>query len=160
AESARTSATVIWWTCFASPFARSAISWAVASSNAMRHFLSRHDGDAVQHEADVALLGDIVRLLAVDADAADVRQEQPRLGRDVRAHVPGVGQRVERLVRLLLHVLRPLLGRVDGRLDRLDPALAQEAQAVVDPLDVLLDRDRDVAEDGRAARAGDREQVG
>ena len=58
-----------------------------------------------------------------------------------------------------LHVLGPRFGRVRPSLDGVDAALAQVGQAVADPLHVLLDRHRHVAEHRRAARPGDGEQV-
>ena len=50
---------------------------------------------AREHEALVALLGDLIALPAVPADAfrAEVGQEAARLPGDVGSHVPGIGAR-------------------------------------------------------------------
>ena len=112
-----------------------------------------------EREALVARGGDGVAVLAVEVEAADVGEEDPRLAGDVGTHVPAVGPRVERHVADLGDVVDPaVLGR-HGCLDRDLALIPHRDHAVGDPLDVLLDRHHHVAQDGRAARAGDHEQV-
>src|ERR1700745_339360 len=68
-------------------------------------------------EAFVAARGHCGTVVAVVTDAADVRQEDPGLARDVRAHVPGRALRVQGVAGDLLHVVSPADGRLLGRLD-------------------------------------------
>src|ERR1700712_5746023 len=53
-------------------------------------------GDAIDGEAFPPVFGDRVALGAVGADEVEVGHEDPRLARDVGAHVPGVGGREQR----------------------------------------------------------------
>src|SRR5438132_12922499 len=50
---------------------------------------------ARHRKAFIALGCDVVADQAIRTDAADVGHENPRLARDVGAHVPGVGLRIE-----------------------------------------------------------------
>ena len=59
----------------------------------------------------------------------------------------------------VLHMLAPAIFGVLCRLNRLDAALLEVLDTVREPVDVLLYRDHHVAQHGRAARSGDREQV-
>ena len=54
----------------------------------------------------------------------------------------------------------PFFRRLRVRFAAVDGVFAHVADAVGDPLDVLLDRNRHVAKDRRAAGPGDGEQVG
>src|SRR3984957_5134036 len=114
---------------------------------------------AGHRESLVTAVGHGGAAVAVVADAPEVRQEDPGLARDVGAHVPGRGLRVQGLAGDLLHVVGPVGRRLLGHLDDLGPAPARPGQAVADPLHVLLDRNRHVGQHRRAARPGDREQV-
>ena len=64
-----------------------------------------------QIEPAIPVRRDVVAGLAVRADAADIRHEHLRLAGNVDAHVPGVRQRVQRLVGDLVAVLRPMRPR-------------------------------------------------
>ena len=110
-------------------------------------------------EPFVAFRRHVVAFLPVGSDAADVGHEDARLAGDVRAHVPGVGLRVERHVADLVDVLDPGVFRLHGRLDARLAALAQVRDAVGDPVHVLLDGDDHVAQHGRAAGPRDDEEV-
>ena len=111
-------------------------------------------------EAFVAVGGDVVAALSVGTDTAGVGHEDPRLARNVGAQVPRVGEHVHRLVGDVADVLNPIdLGLRVG-VDHVDGVLTQVLDEVRDPLDVLLDRDRHVAQHRRALRAGDHEHVG
>src|SRR5258705_10160069 len=116
---------------------------------------------AREHEALVALLGDLGALPAIPADAfrAEVRQEAARLAGDIGAHVPGIGARQQRPVHDFGDMRAPRVLRLRGRLDRRKLISAHVGDAFGDPLDVLLDRHRHVRQHRGALRAGDREQV-
>src|ERR1700712_2157015 len=60
-------------------------------------------------ETLIALGGDVVADLAIDADAADIRHEDARLARDVGAHVPGIGLRIERAMRDFVDMGHPFV---------------------------------------------------
>ena len=127
------------------------------------------NGDAVvdlrpagagEREPDHVAGDDVVTDAAVGIDAADVRQEHPRLAGHVGADVPRVRRRVERDVGAVVDVLHPAgLGRLRG-LDAVVAGLGHLTEAVGDPVDVLLDRHGHVRQHRRAARTGDQEQVG
>src|ERR1700761_3471268 len=114
---------------------------------------------AGRDKALVAACGHGGAAVAVGADAPDVGEKEPGLAGDVGTHVPGRRLRVQGVACDLLHVLGPVGRRPLGRLDDPRPAAAQPGEAVADPLDVLLDGHRHVAEHRRAAGPGDREQV-
>src|SRR4051812_47223665 len=70
---------------------------------------SRRDISAPLNDgkSDVSLGRDFVALLAVLAHPAHVRHEDAGLPGHVRAHVPGVGRRVERVAGQLVDVVHP-----------------------------------------------------
>src|SRR6185312_15884041 len=76
-------------------------------------------------EAFVPARGHCGTVVTVVTDAADVRQEDPGLARDVGAHVPGRGLRVQGVAGDLLDVVGPVGGRLPGRLDHLGAPPAQ-----------------------------------
>src|SRR5215469_13138567 len=108
-------------------------------------------------EAGIIIRRDLVAFLPVGSDAADIGHEDAGLAGDVRAHVPGVGARIERGVADLVDMLDPGFLRLRGCFYSLAAVFPQIGDAVDDPVDVLLDRHDHVAEDRGAARAGDRE---
>ena len=112
-----------------------------------------------QREALVVPGRDVVAFLPVGADSADVGHEDARLAGDVGPGVPGFGQGIERGVRHLVDVGHPCVLRLGRRLDRLKVVGLQVREAIGDPIDVLLDGDHHVADDGRAAGSGDGEEV-
>src|SRR5437867_12241556 len=121
---------------------------------------ARSDVRGVAHgESRVAAGGDFVARLPVGADPANVGHEDARLAGDVRAHVPGVGPRIERGVAHLVDVRDPGFLGLDGGLDHRAAVRAQEGDALGDPVHVLLDRHDHVAEHRGAAGSGDREEV-
>src|ERR1700754_3128713 len=107
----------------------------------------------------IALGRDVVADLTIDADAADIGHENARLARNVRAHVPGIGLRIERLVRDLVDVLDPAVLRFPTRFDDIQIVPAHMGDAVGNPVDMLLDRDDHVAEDRGTTGAGNDEQI-
>src|SRR5580692_1277263 len=113
---------------------------AVAWSSAIVALLRGRPGRGGKHgEALVAARGHRGAVVAVGADAPDVREEDPGLARDVGAHVPRRRLGVQGAAGDLLHVVGPVGRRLVGRLDDLGPLPAQPGQAVADPLHVLLD---------------------
>mmetsp|Transcript_29507 Transcript_29507/g.94416 ORF Transcript_29507/g.94416 Transcript_29507/m.94416 type:complete len:480 (-) Transcript_29507:287-1726(-) len=110
-------------------------------------------------EAAPAVVLDVVAGFSVRLDAPDVRHEDARLARHVRAVVPRRRLCVERRVCHLVRVAHPLLLRLCDRLDR---AVALGAHRLHDPrddVDVVLGREDHLALDGRALRAGDEVHV-
>ena len=102
----------------------------------------------------------MVAFLAVGADAAGVGHEDSGFAGDVGAEVPGVGEDEEGGVGDFVDVGDPgLLGLGIG-FRRRHAAFAHPGYEVGDEVDVLLDADGHVAEDGGAAGAGDHEHVG
>ncbi len=78
----------------------------------------------------------VVANLPVSADPADIRHENPRLARNVSAHVPGVG--LERAARdLVLGAFRSF--------NNSKVSLAHIAYAVADPVNMLFDRHNHIA---------------
>src|ERR1700730_6770076 len=111
-----------------------------ASRSACTHNRSRGlaNPSRRQDEPLVALGGDFIALLLVGSDAADIGHEDPRLARNIGAHVPGVRQRIERAVGDLVGVLDPgILGSLLW-LDALQAIVAQMFEAMGDPVDMLL----------------------
>src|SRR5579859_2951677 len=68
-------------------------------------------------EAAIPVGGDLIADVAVSTDAADIWHEHLRLAGDVDAHVPGIRQRIERLVRHLVAMRHPVVLRRLGSLD-------------------------------------------
>src|SRR6516225_3156414 len=116
---------------------------------------------ACEREALVALFGDLGALPAIAADAfrAEIRQEAARLAFDVGAHVPGIGAGHQTRVHDLCDVGAPRVLGLRSRFDGRELVSSHVGDALGDPLDVLLDRDRHVRQHRRALRAGNREQV-
>src|ERR1700730_14684932 len=113
-----------------------------------------------QRESFVVLRRYFVALLAVDSDAADVGHEDARLARHIRPDIPGVGGGIEGFVGHFVDVLEPQGFSFDSGFDAIEVVPGQVADAVRDPVNVLLDRDDHVAEHRRATRTRDDEQVG
>src|SRR4051812_9507619 len=102
--------------------------------------------DGAEVEAGVARLGHLVALLAVRPDTAGIGHEHARLAWDVGPEVPGVGEHEHGLVRHLVDVGDPFLLGVLVGLHHVETVLAHVLDGAGDPLDVLLDRHRHVAE--------------
>src|SRR5882762_8268492 len=111
---------------------------------------------AREQEALVALLGDLIALPAVPADAfrAEVGQEAARLPGDVGSHVPGIDARHQARVHDLGDMGAPRVLRLRDRLDRCKLGSSHVGDAFGDPLDVLLDRHPRVRQHRGALRAG------
>ena len=87
--------------------------------------------------------------LAVARHPAGIGHEDPRFSGDVPTEVPGVlrlGQQCG--VCRLVDVLDPPIHRFGRRLDALEAVLARVGDAGGDPLDMLFDRHRHIAEHG------------
>src|SRR4051812_27896961 len=80
----------------------------------------------------IALRRDIVADLAIDPNAADIGHEDLRLARDVGAHVPGIGLRIERGVCDLVDMRHPPVLSVLLRFDGRKPVVAHIADAIGD----------------------------
>ena len=85
-----------------------------------------------EREPGIAVGGELVAVLPVGPDAADVGHEHPRLAGHVGAHVPGVGLRVERVVADLADVVGPGPLGLLGGLDDGVPALVGVVDGVGD----------------------------
>ena len=92
---------------------------------------------AREQEALVALLGDLIALPAVPADAfrAEVGQEAARLPGDVGSHVPGIDARHQARVHDLGDMGAPRVLRLRDRLDRCKLGSSHVGDAFGDPLD-------------------------
>src|SRR4051794_22488882 len=114
----------------------------------------------LQGVALVAARGDLVAPLAVGAHAARVGEDPARLALDVRAQVPGVGPGDQGRVGELVVVRDPAVLRLPGGLDHRPAGLPHVPDAVADPLHLLLQAGRHVAQRrrGRERHRG-REQV-
>ena len=111
-------------------------------------------------EALVVPGGDIGADLPVVRHPARVRHEHARLAGNVRAEIPGVLRlRQHRGFGGRVHLAHPGLHRFIRGLDAGQTAISHMRDAVGDPLHVLLDRNRHVAEYRRTAGSGDGEQV-
>src|SRR5207244_13270771 len=99
-------------------------------------------GERREGEAFVAVGGHFLATLAVRREPADVGHENPGLAGNVGADVPGVGLGEEGEVGHLPDALDPRLFGPTGGLDPCEASLAEEADAVRDPLHVLLDGER------------------
>src|SRR5262245_30287855 len=119
---------------------------------------SRARSDA-QDEPLVAIRRDLIASLPIGPDAADVRHEHAWLAGDIRPHVPGIRQRIQRSVADVVDVGYPRVLGVPGSLDAAERPRAEMREALGDPVDVLLDGHDHIAQHGRAARAGDGEEV-
>src|SRR5947209_180158 len=109
---------------------------------AMKHLRRRHLLRPLRRfhrKALIALGRDFVADLAIDADPADIGHEDLRLAGDVGAHVPGVGLRIERGVRDLVHVRHPFVLGFFLRLYANNTTVAHITNAVADPVNMLFD---------------------
>src|SRR3954447_4690726 len=91
-----------------------------------------------QSEAFISSGRDCIAFLPIGADAADVGHEHARLAGDVGTHVPGCREWVQRRVSDLIDVLDPVLLCSARRLDAIELAVGEVAEAIGDPVDVLL----------------------
>ena len=117
-------------------------------------------GRLLEHEALVVVVGDLVAFLAVGADAAGVGHEDAGFAGDVGAEVPGIGEHKESGFGDFVDVGDPGLLSLRIGFGGLDSMFAHPGDEVGDEVDVLLDADGHVAEDGGASGAGDHEHVG
>src|SRR5207244_513041 len=78
-----------------------------------------------QQEPLVALVGNIAVDLAVVTDSTHIRHEHARLTRNVRADVPGVGQREQGCISNLVDMRDPSVFRFWARFDGLEVMLPQ-----------------------------------
>ena len=108
----------------------------------------------------IAACHDVIANLPVPDHAAGVWHEHPGFAGNIGAQIPGVfGQRQQRLAGDVVDLGDPFVHRVGPGLDAFKLVRAHVSDAVGDPVGVLLDRHRHVAQHGRAAWSGDREQV-
>src|SRR5436190_21345336 len=111
-------------------------------------------------EAAVAARGDLVAFPVIGAYTAGVGQHPARLALDIRAEIPGVGPGDECGIRGLVVMRQPMVFGILCRLDDFQILAAHVLDAVVDPLDLLLEAGCHVAQGGRRSeRHGRREQV-
>src|SRR5882672_5137691 len=90
-------------------------------------------------KAEVAARGDLVAFPVIGAYTASVGQHPARLALDVRAEIPGVGPGDECRIGGLVVMRHPLVFRILCRLDDFQIPAAHVLDAVVDPLDLLLE---------------------
>src|SRR4051794_20473309 len=91
-----------------------------------------------QSKTFVALGRDLVALLLIRGDAADIGHEDTGLARNIGADIPRIGQRIESVISDFVVVLHPGILCILLRLDARQAVVAQALEAIRDPIDVLL----------------------
>src|SRR5437764_4017265 len=127
-----------------------------------RTFVIAPECTLLEREADVALGGDRLALLAVPRRAARVNDERALvLARHVGvdAHHPRVDLGEEHAPGGLVHVREPLALRLRRRLHARVPAVAHVGDQRRHPVHVLLDAARDIAERRGVVRPDERHEI-
>src|ERR1041385_4244547 len=99
----------------------------------------------LEHKALVAFGSDLGESLEVKG-AAQVHTELARLAWNIGSCVPGVGERIERLIGKLSDFSIPALLTPGSRLDSAQATFAQVAHTVADPRRLALGAQRHVVE--------------
>src|SRR5215469_4952214 len=104
------------------------------------------------HGKTLVVVGsDLVALLTIGADATAVGQHTARLTLDVRAQIPGVGFCDQRRISDLIVMGHPSVLRLLCRFDDIEAFATHVGDAVIDPLDLLLQARGHVAERSRGS---------